>query len=90
MLLINSHKIFHYSTLQITSDGVEISLTVWLQPFLGVEKGLEHTFVEQHVTHRLRDDDVNQLGQLDLFDLTRDYTDTIRQKIVLHQSLKQQ
>jgi len=38
---------------------------------------LEHAFIEQHVTHRFRDDDVDQLRQINFLDLARDNADTI-------------
>ena len=52
-----------------------------------MKERLEHAFVEQHVTHRLGDDDVDQLRQINLLDLAGDYADTIGQKVVLYKSL---
>ena len=46
-----------------------------LQPLLGMQVGLEHPLVEQHVAHRLRDDHVHLFRQLDLLDLARDDLD---------------
>ena len=38
----------------------------WLEPLLGMEVGLQHAFVEQHVTHGFRDDHIDLLWNLDL------------------------
>jgi len=62
--------------------------TIWLEPLLGMKKCLEHSFVEEHVTHRFRDDDVNQLRKVDLFNLAWDNGDTVWQKVVLYERLK--
>jgi len=53
-----------------------------------VKERLEHAFVEQHVTHRFGDNDVDQLRQINLLDLARDDADTIGQKVVLYKSLE--
>jgi len=53
-----------------------------------MKERFEHAFVEQHVTHRLGDNDVNQLRQINLLNLARDHADTIGQKIVLYKSLE--
>ena len=51
--------------------------TIWLEPLLGMKKSLKHAFVEEHVAHRLRDDNVHHLRQINLLYLARDYADTI-------------
>lgn len=53
-----------------------------------MKKSLEHAFVEKHVTHRFGDDDIDQLWQINLLDLARNYADTIGEKVVLHKRLK--
>lgn len=37
-------------------------LSIGCEPLLCVQKRLEHAFVEEHVAHRLRDDNVNLFG----------------------------
>ena len=62
--------------------------TIWLEPLLGVKKTLKHAFVKEHETHRLRDDDVHQLWEVNLLYLARDYTDTIGQQVTMYECLK--
>jgi len=82
-------------TAVLTRKGERTSLpkrfqthTIWLEPLLGMKKSLKHAFVEEHITHRFGDDDVDQLRQINFLDLAGDYIDTIGEKIVLYECLK--
>jgi hypothetical protein len=64
-------ELFQIEPLITKGGGVEDALggkhvPVRLEPLLGMEVGLQHALVEQHVTHWLRNDDVHLLGYLDL------------------------
>ena len=63
-------------------------ITSGLEPLLGVEKRLEHAFVEEHVTHRLRDDDVDHLRQLYFLHLPRYHDDTVEHLVRLYEGLQ--
>jgi len=63
---------------------MHIAHTAWFKPLLGMKKSLQHAFVEQHVTHWLRNDDVDHLWKLNLFDLARDYADAVGQQVALY------
>ena len=60
-------------------------LAARLQELLSVKEGLEHPLVEQHVAHRLGDDDVHLLGQLDLIYLAADHLDHLVHLVGCHQ-----
>ena len=45
-------------------------VTVWFEPFFCMQKCFQHSFIEQHVAHRLGDNNVNFFWQIDLFDFT--------------------
>ena len=53
----------------------------------GVNVGFEHPFVEQHVTHGLRYNDVNLLGNVYLFDASGYNLNASFQVVVFNQSL---
>ena len=65
-----------------------MSLTPRFEPLLGVQEGLEHAFVEEHVAHGLRDDDVDHLGQLHLLHLARDHDDPVEHLVALYKGLQ--
>ncbi len=46
-------------TVKLTSNQPEI--TPWLKPFLGVKEGFQHSFIEKHVAHGFRNDNINFL-----------------------------
>jgi len=53
-----------------------------------VKERLEHSLVEQHVAHRLRYDDVDQLGDFDLLNLAGDHNDVVLQLVVTDECLR--
>ena len=67
----NLDQLFLISQLQNTQQIP----TAGFEEFLGVEEGFEHPLVEQHVAHRLRDDNVHLLRQVDLLNLPRYHLD---------------
>lgn len=54
--------------MKVTPGGEHLS--VWLEPLLSMQIGLQHSLIEQHVSHGLGNDDVDLLWQIDLLDLS--------------------
>ena len=79
--------IYEWKQERIKRQKNAIKLTSWLQPFFGVEISFQHSLVEKHVTHRLRDDNVNLLRHVDFFNLAGNHDYFISQFVVADQSL---
>ena len=65
-------------------------LAVGLEPLAGVDVGLQHALVVEHVAHGLRDDHVNAARQLYFLNLARNHLDCALQIVRLHQRLQTQ
>ena len=53
-----------------------------------MEVALKHAFIEEHVAHGLRDDDVHLLGEGHLLHLPGDDHNAVGEVVTLHQDLR--